>query len=157
MRPFPLSDRHYLLLCPITAKVKGYPFEVELPDSLKISGAVLSDQIKSLDWKVRKAKRIALAPQDVLDEVLEVLDLEAGKASEDISSPGQAAQQKREMEDVKAILSAWGRRQQEIANESEKQRRAHEAKKARRAAELKKAWEAKLPDVPKDILTCWKP
>ena len=58
------------LLCPITSKVKGYPFEVELPAGLKTKGAVLSDQLKSLDWRVRKAKRVATVPGDVMDEVV---------------------------------------------------------------------------------------
>jgi mRNA interferase MazF len=59
------------LFCPITSNVKGYPFEVVLPDSHNVSGAILSDQIKSLDWRVRKAKQMASVPQDVLEEVLE--------------------------------------------------------------------------------------
>ena len=44
------------ILCPITSQVKGYPFEVLIPDGLEIGGAILSDQVKSLDWKARKAE-----------------------------------------------------------------------------------------------------
>lgn len=58
------------LFCPITSKIKGYPFEVILPEKHKVSGAVLSDQIKSLDWQVRKAKFIISLPEDILEEVL---------------------------------------------------------------------------------------
>lgn len=58
------------LFCPITSNVKGYPFEVVLPEKFEVSGVILSDQIKSLDWRVRKAKRITYAPRDVLEEVL---------------------------------------------------------------------------------------
>ena len=58
------------LFCPITSQVKGYPFEVVLPREGKISGAVLSDKIKSLDWRVRKAKSISKASRDVIGEVL---------------------------------------------------------------------------------------
>jgi mRNA interferase MazF len=58
------------LFCPITSNVKGYPFEVVLPEKHKLSGAILSDQIKSLDWRVRKAKLMACAPKDVIEEVL---------------------------------------------------------------------------------------
>ena len=58
------------LFCPITSQVKGYPFEVLLPKASKASGAVLSDQIKSLDWRVREAKRFARAPREVIREVL---------------------------------------------------------------------------------------
>ena len=58
------------LFCPITSRVRGYPFECLLPDRGKVSGAVLCDQIKSLDWKARKAKFIAKAPSEVMAEVL---------------------------------------------------------------------------------------
>jgi mRNA interferase MazF len=58
------------LFCPITSKIKGYPFEVTFPEDFKISGAILSDQIKNLDWRVRDAKRLARAPKNILDETL---------------------------------------------------------------------------------------
>ena len=56
--------------CPVTSQVKGYPFEVLLPAGLGVEGAVLSDQIKSLDWRVRKARRIGSVPADVLQETV---------------------------------------------------------------------------------------
>ena len=46
------------ILCPITSQVKGYPFEVALPAGSPISGVVLSDQVKSLDWRARRANLI---------------------------------------------------------------------------------------------------
>lgn len=58
------------LFCPITSQIKGYPFEVVLPRGLKVTGAVLSDQIKSLDWRARQAKQIAAVPPQVIGEVL---------------------------------------------------------------------------------------
>jgi len=58
------------LLCPITSRVKGYPFEVALPDGLPVSGAVLSDQVKSLDWKVRQVALICPVPGVVVVKVL---------------------------------------------------------------------------------------
>ncbi len=58
------------LICPITSKVKGYPFEVILPDKFKINGAILSDQIKSLDWQARKAKFIIKAPLEIINDVI---------------------------------------------------------------------------------------
>lgn len=58
------------LFCPITSNVKGYPFEVELPKGSRAKGAVLCDQIKSLDWRVRRAKRLGPAPATVMDEAL---------------------------------------------------------------------------------------
>ena len=58
------------LFCPVTSQVKGYPFEVLLPSGLAASGAVLSDQVRSLDWRVRKAERLCIAPEGVVEEVL---------------------------------------------------------------------------------------
>src|SRR5438874_3778944 len=54
------------LFCPITSQVKGYPFEVVLPEGLKAQGAILCDQIKSLDWRARDARRLCPAPDDVV-------------------------------------------------------------------------------------------
>ena len=71
------------LCCPVTSQVKGYPFEVLLPAGLGVEGAVLSDQLKSLDWRVRKARRIASAPADVLEEtvgkILALVDPDSGR------------------------------------------------------------------------------
>jgi mRNA interferase MazF len=58
------------LFCPITSRIKGYPFEVELPGDLDVEGSVLSDQIKSLDWRSRKASLICVAQESVLADVL---------------------------------------------------------------------------------------
>jgi mRNA interferase MazF len=58
------------ILCPITSQVKGYPFEVKIPNNLEISGVILADQIKSLDWKTRKAEFICKLPKDALTETL---------------------------------------------------------------------------------------
>ena len=61
------------ILCPITSQVKGYPFEVKIPEGLEISGAVLSDQVKSLDWKARQAKFICKSPPATYNEVVQKL------------------------------------------------------------------------------------
>jgi mRNA interferase MazF len=61
------------IFCPITNQIKGYPFEVIIPAGLKVTGAVLSDQVKSLDWKVRDAELIVRLPATVTDEVLRKL------------------------------------------------------------------------------------
>ena len=58
------------LLCPITSQQKGYPFEVALPAGLTIRGVILADQIKSLDWRSRRAERVESVPPDVLDEAV---------------------------------------------------------------------------------------
>ena len=61
------------ILCPITSRVKGYPFEVPIPDGLPLDGAILSDQAKSLDWKARKAEFICRLPSESTVEVLQKL------------------------------------------------------------------------------------
>jgi mRNA interferase MazF len=58
------------LLCPITRQVKGYPFEVPLPEGLRVSGVVGADKVKSLDWRACKATRIAAVPHKVVAEVI---------------------------------------------------------------------------------------
>ena len=62
------------LVCPITTKAKGYPFEVPLPPGLKTSGVVLSDQARSFDWQARNAQFSCKVPATTLDEVLRRLD-----------------------------------------------------------------------------------
>ena len=62
------------ILCPITSKIKGYPFEVVIPDGLEISGAILSDQVKSLDWKARKAEFVCKLPSASYNEVVQKLN-----------------------------------------------------------------------------------
>lgn len=61
------------ILCPITSQVKGYPFEVLIPDGLEVNGAILSDQVKSLDWRVRKAEFSCKLPLTVFNEVVQKL------------------------------------------------------------------------------------
>lgn len=57
-----------MVCCPLTTQVKGYPFEVPVTLAGQ-AGAVLSDQVKPLDWKVRKAKRMADVPPEAMAEV----------------------------------------------------------------------------------------
>ncbi|MDP6591314.1 MAG: endoribonuclease MazF [Alphaproteobacteria bacterium] len=57
------------LMCPITGRAKGYPFETPLPEGLKLSGVVLSDHLKSLDWRARKASFACKAPESVVADV----------------------------------------------------------------------------------------
>jgi mRNA interferase MazF len=58
------------LFCPVTSRAKGYPFEVAVPPGLGVEGVVLSDQVKSLDWRMRNADRIASLPSTAMQEVL---------------------------------------------------------------------------------------
>jgi mRNA interferase MazF len=62
-----------VLVCAITSKVKGYPFEVMIPASSKISGVVLADALKNVDWRGRNAEFIAKAAPSVIIEVQEKL------------------------------------------------------------------------------------
>ncbi len=59
------------LLCPITSRVKGYPFEVAIPSGLNVRGVILADQVKSLDWRARNAEVVSPLPTETVDEVLE--------------------------------------------------------------------------------------
>jgi mRNA interferase MazF len=58
------------LMCPITSQVKGFPFEVTIPAGLPISGVVLSDQIKNLDWHAREAEYISTLPNNTTYDVI---------------------------------------------------------------------------------------
>jgi mRNA interferase MazF len=58
------------IMCPITSQVKSYPFEVIVPEDRKVEGVVLSDQVKSLDWRERNAELICRLPDEVIVEVL---------------------------------------------------------------------------------------
>lgn len=58
------------LFCPVTSKVKGYPFEVKLPAGLPVEGVILADQIKSLDWLSRSAQFVCKIPVEIMQEVI---------------------------------------------------------------------------------------
>ena len=74
-----LSPRTYnsktglAILCPVTGQIKGYPFEVLLPAGLPVAGAILSDQVKSLDWRAWNAELIDTLPPETISELLEKL------------------------------------------------------------------------------------
>lgn len=62
------------IVCPITTTDRGYPFHVAVMDTPDVSGFVMVEQVKSIDFRARKAKRIGKAPDGVLDRVLSILD-----------------------------------------------------------------------------------
>lgn len=70
------------LFCPITSQIKGYPFEVVVVDRGKPTGAILADQIKSLDWRARRAKRVARATAEQLGDVLARIHVLIGEESD---------------------------------------------------------------------------
>jgi mRNA interferase MazF len=61
------------LFCPVTSQVKGYPFEVAIPSGSDVRGIVLSDQVRSLDWRARSAEFAGHLPEAQMEEVLEKL------------------------------------------------------------------------------------
>jgi mRNA interferase MazF len=61
------------ILCPITSRARGYPFEVLIPSGLKVEGVVLSDQVKNLDWRVRRAELICRFSRETVLEILDKL------------------------------------------------------------------------------------
>ena len=67
------------IVCPITKQVKGFPFEVSLPLTAKTQGVVLSDHVKSVDWRTREARFIERVSAPLLNEVLVKLGLLIGE------------------------------------------------------------------------------
>ena len=55
-------------VCPVTNTIRGYPFEVMIPKG-KVTGVIMADQIKSIDWRARGARFLARCPKDAFDEV----------------------------------------------------------------------------------------
>lgn len=58
------------LFCPVTNQKKGFPFEVDIPPGLRVTGVILSDHIKSLDWRSRNAAFLCKAGDFVKEDVL---------------------------------------------------------------------------------------
>jgi len=67
------SKTGLVICCPITSQIKGYPFEVLLSGAFPISGAILSDQVKNLDWRARNVELICTLPAETTSEVLQKL------------------------------------------------------------------------------------
>ena len=61
------------IVCPITSKIKNYPFEVKINGIIK--GVILSDQIKSLDYKSRNFQFIEKTDKQVINETLEKIKI----------------------------------------------------------------------------------
>jgi len=63
------------ILCPITNQEIGYPFEVKIPAGLGVTGVILADQVKSMDWRVRQAEYIDQLPARIHKQVLAKLSV----------------------------------------------------------------------------------
>jgi mRNA interferase MazF len=59
------------LLCPITHRAKGYPFEVAIPEGLPVQGVILADQVKSLDWRARQAEPMCELDESTTSKAIE--------------------------------------------------------------------------------------
>jgi mRNA interferase MazF len=59
------------VMCPITSQIKGYPFEVVMPPGLTVSGAILTDQVKIMDWRARNAEFCCRLPKETVVQVLQ--------------------------------------------------------------------------------------
>ena len=76
-RAIVLSDDRYnekiglAIVCAITNQKKGYPFEVDLPDGLAVTGVVLSDQVRTIDWRARNVQIVDQAPPDYVSQIQE--------------------------------------------------------------------------------------
>lgn len=64
--------------CPITSRVKGYPFEVDLEKVPGVTGTVLADQVSSVDWQARNASRVSRVPNLILERVVVKINLLIG-------------------------------------------------------------------------------
>ncbi len=62
------------LMCPITNQSKGFRFEVALIEEMQTTGVVLSDQVKSFDWRARQVKFIERVPEELVEEVLSKIE-----------------------------------------------------------------------------------
>jgi len=60
----------YALVAPITRTVRDWPFEVAIGPGLRVSGVVLADQTRSVDFEARHARFLGKAPSQLLDQVL---------------------------------------------------------------------------------------
>ena len=71
-----LFNRHtgLCIACPITTTRRDYPFHVAIPQGQDVTGFVMVEQVRSLDFRARGVKRIGLAPEQVLQEALALLD-----------------------------------------------------------------------------------
>ncbi|NMA94424.1 MAG: mRNA-degrading endonuclease [Clostridiales bacterium] len=74
LSPKLFNEWKFAIVCPITNKVKGYPFEVAIPDGLNISGVILTDQIKSIDWRARRLSIESHVPDITTTQCLRLIN-----------------------------------------------------------------------------------
>lgn len=69
------------IVCPITNQIKGYPFEVVIPRGLKVTGVILSDQARSLDWRARQSEYLCVLPLETVRATLRRLSTLVGDST----------------------------------------------------------------------------
>ncbi len=70
LSPGPYNSKTGLaLVCPVTNQAKGYPFEVPIPNGCGVSGVILADHLKNVDWRERRAEWIGVCPMGLLEMV----------------------------------------------------------------------------------------
>ncbi len=62
------------IACPVTNSQRNHPFHVAVPSDTGVTGFVMAEQVKSLDFRARNARRIGTVPSEVVDDVLALLD-----------------------------------------------------------------------------------
>jgi mRNA interferase MazF len=62
------------MVCPITNTFRNSPFHVELPQASTLTGYIMVEQVKSIDFRSRKLKFVEKGPQAILDDVLGILE-----------------------------------------------------------------------------------
>ena len=62
------------IVCPITSTERDFPFHVPIPKNSKLSGFIMVEQVKSVDFRTRRAERIQHSDNELLSEVLSILD-----------------------------------------------------------------------------------
>ena len=71
LSPRAYNDRVGLaIVCPITNQQKRYPFEVDIPEGYSVTGVILADQVKSMDWRARNGQKRGRLPQQTVDRTL---------------------------------------------------------------------------------------
>lgn len=66
---------HLTVACPITSQIKGYPFEIKIPESMKIKGTILTDHIKSIDWRARDIRKVEKSPKGLVEDCLNKINI----------------------------------------------------------------------------------
>jgi len=68
------SSTGLAIVCPLTNTDRGYPFHIPVPDGSEVTGFVMVEQVRSVDFRARNAKRIEYASRQLLERVLSILD-----------------------------------------------------------------------------------